>query len=395
MKLFIYKAKNLAGETVKGKMYCEDYQEFLAKIQKRGLYCIHHRETEQTRVRLKKIKTKDLAFCCRQLSAMLSSGIILVKALDILYRQQPNNVLKHIWLDIYEHVQKGRAFSDAVKMQSGVFPPYFISMICAGESSGSLDLIMDRLSEHYIKEAKMNNKIRGALIYPIILCFLSIVVVIGLFVFVLPEFMSLFEQATIPKLTQVMMAIVNGIKSNWYIIILCIIAVIFIIVYLLKMDKTRIKIDKKLIEIKFISKLVIKIYENRFARTLSSLYSSGIPMVECIEHSVAVLGNKYIKKRFDEVIYDIKQGDALSSAIQKTNIFDSMFCSIIYVGEESGSLDKILLKMSDYYEDEAESAIQRLVAIIEPMLIIFLGIFVGLIIASILPALYSSLGSIK
>ena len=144
-----------------------------------------------------------------------------------------------------------------------------------------------------------------------------------------------------------------------------------------------------------IGKLVIKIYENRFSRTLSSLYSSGIPMVECIEHSVAVLGNSYITKRFKEVIDNVKQGEALSEAILKINVFDSMFCSIIYVGEESGSLDEILLKMSDYYEDEAESSIQRLISMLEPVLIIILGVFVGLIVASILPALYSSLGSIQ
>lgn len=396
MKKFIYKAKNLGGEAVNGTIYCEDYHEFLIKIHDRGLFCIHHREIDEEKAgNQKKIKIKNLAFSCRQLSAMLSSGVTLVKALDILYNEQPSNTLKHIWLDVYEHVQKGRSFSDAISMQRGAFPPYFISMICAGESSGSLDVIMERLSEHYLKEAKMDNKIKGALIYPIVLSLLSITVVLGLFIFVLPKFMLLFEQSTLPPLTRVMMSIVNCLKNYWYIFLLFIGAIIFFIIYYLKIDKTRIKFDKHILKMKVIGNLVKKIYQNRFSRTLSSLYSSGIPMVECIEHSVAVLNNLYISKRFEEVIDDIKQGDALSAAILKTNIFDSMFCSIIYVGEESGSLDEILFKMSDYYEDEAESAIQRLVAMLEPLLIIILGVFVGLIVASIFPALYSSLGSIK
>lgn len=396
MKMFTYKARNISGEIVKGKMYCEDYHDFLIKIYDRGLYCIqHHKIDENNEKKLSKIKTKNLAFCCRQLSAMLSAGVTLVKALDILYNEQSNKRLKQIWLDIYEHVQKGRSFSDAIKIQSEVFPSYFISMISAGESSGSLDTIMERLSEHYLKEAKMDNKIKGALIYPIVLSILSIVVVLGLFIFILPKFMLLFEQATLPPLTKAMIGIVDCIKKYWYIFILCIIAIVLFVVYSLKIEKTRIKFDKHIIKMRAIGKLVVKIYENRFARTLSSLYSSGIPMVECIELSVAVLGNLYISNRFKEVIDNVKQGEALSEAILKINVFDSMFCSIIYVGEESGSLDEILLKMSDYYEDEAESAIQRLVSMLEPLLIIILGVFVGLIIASILPALYSSLGSIN
>lgn len=396
MKMFTYKAKNISGEIVKGEMYCEDYHDFLVKIYDRGLYCIHHSEVDENKgKKAKKISTKNLAFCCRQLSAMLSAGVTLVKALGILYNEQPNGKLKQIWLDIYEHVQKGRAFSDAIKIQSDVFPLYFISMVSAGESSGSLDTIMERLSEHYLKESKMDNKIKGALMYPIILSVLSILIVTGLFIFILPKFMLLFEQSTLPPLTKVMMGIVNCIKNKWYIFILGIISIILIIIYSLKIEKTRIKIDRHLIKMNLIGKLVIKIYENRFARTLSSLYSSGIPMVECIEHSVAVLGNRYISSRFKEVIDNVKQGEALSEAILKIDVFDSMFCSIIYVGEESGSLDEILLKMSDYYEDEAESSIQRLISMLEPVLIIILGVFVGLIVASILPALYSSLGSIQ
>ena len=140
---------------------------------------------------------------------------------------------------------------------------------------------------------------------------------------------------------------------------------------------------------------MVKIYTSRFARTLSSLYSSGIPMVECLERSSAILNNSYIDEQFKTVVDEVKQGETLSSSIQRTEIFESMFCSIIYVGEEAGALDDILAKTSDYYDEEADSAVQRLVGMLEPVMIIVLGIMVGLIVASVLPALYDSFENIE
>ena len=396
MKTFVYKAKNTNGEVISGRMQCEDYNEFLTKIHDRELFCMSHREVDEAQAKaLKKLKTKDLAFSCRQLSAMMSAGVTLVKSLNILYKQQPTNSLKQIWLDIYEEVQKGKAFSEALKIQNGVFPDFFISMVSAGESSGSLDIVMERMSEHYLKESKTQNKIKGAMIYPIVLLSLSLVIVTGLFIFILPKFMSLFDEDTLPPLTKFMMGFVDLTKHYWYIFIIGIVAIVVWIIYSLKVPKFRIKFDEAILKMRPIGALIGKVYTGRFSRTLSSLYSSGIPMVECIERSVAVLGNSFISMKFERVVEDVKQGDSLSVAIARSEVFDSMFCSIIYVGEESGALDDILSKISDYYEDEADSAIQKLVSLLEPALIIFLGVIVGLIVASILPALYSSMGSIK
>lgn len=396
MKTFTYTAKDGAGNTIKSNMVCEDYNEFLQKINEKGLFCMSHKELEVKESKnLHKFNTKELAFNCRQLSAMMSAGLTLVKSLDILFREQDKVGAKQVWREIYEDVQKGQSFSESLSAQKGAFPAFLISMVGAGESSGSLDSVMQRMSDHYAKESRMSNKIKGALTYPIILLVLSLVIVIGLFTIILPQFMNMFDADNLPALTKVMMGIVEWGKQYWFIVVGVVIAIILGIIYALKVPKIRLKFDRFLIKGPGFGKLVVKIYTGRFARTLSSLYSSGIPMVECLERSSSVLGNSYITKSFETVVDEVKQGEPLSQSIQRTGIFDSMFCSIVFVGEESGALDDILVRSSEYYEDEADSAISKLVTYIEPIMIIFLGIMIGLIIASILPAMYTMFEDIK
>ncbi|MBP1565111.1 MAG: type II secretion system F family protein [Oscillospiraceae bacterium] len=344
-----------------------------------------------------KFKTKDLAFNCRQLSAMLSSGLTLVKALDILSKEQENDKAKRIWIDIYEQVQKGESFSTALEMQGDAFPPFLKSMVNAGESSGSLDVVMKRMEAHYDKENKMNNTIKGAMIYPIILLVLAVAVVIVIFTFIMPVLQPLFgdDYTKLNVIAQFLLKVSDFLKSKWYILIIVAIGLFFGIRYALKVPSVRYKFDMYKITAPKIGPLMVKIYTARFARTLSSLYSSGIPMVECLERSSAILNNAYISDKFDQVISEVKQGEPLSAAITRTEIFESMFCSIIFVGEEAGALDEILEKSADYYDEEADSAVQRLVSLLEPVMIIFLGVVIGLILAGVYPAIYDSLNGLE
>lgn len=395
MKSFSYTAKDAMGNASKGVISAETEQEFLEKIRDRGLFCTSHAEVSSSKSKsIHKFKTKELAFNCRQLSAMLSSGLTLVKALDILCREQPTEAAKAVWLDIYENVQKGESFSTSLTMQDGAFPQFLISMVNAGESSGSLDVIMQRMSDHYANENALNNKIKGALIYPIILGVLSVAVVILLFVFVLPALFDMFDPESMPALTKAMVAISNFLINQWYIMVGIVAVLAGAGLYMSRLPATKAKLDRFKLTGPGFGKLVVKIYTGRFARTLSSLYSSGIPMVECLQRASAVLNNSYISEKFEDVIAEVKQGEPLSASIQRTEIFESMFTSIIYVGEESGALDEILSRTAEYYEEEAESAVQRLVTMIEPIMIIFLGVVVGLIVASVLPALYSGFDDI-
>ena len=396
MKSFSYTGTTPAGKQVKGTINAEDERDFMSQINAKGLTNLKYEEKDiESSKTIKKFSTKDLAFNCRQLAAMLTSGLTLVKALDILSKEQPNEQAKQVWQSVYENVQKGESFSSSLELYEGVFPDFLISMVNAGEVSGSLDVIMQRMSDHYAKENKMNNTIKGAMTYPIILGIMAIAVVIGMFTFIMPTFAGMYENPDdMPAFTKIMMAFSSSLTHYWFVYILAIAGLVFAITYVMKIPSTRLKWDKFIIKAPTIGPLVVKIYTARFARTLSSLYSSGIPMVECLRRSSAILGNRYIDECFENVVDEVKQGETLSSSIQRTEIFDSMFCSIIFVGEEAGALDTILSKTAEYYDEEADSAVGRLVSLLEPVMIIIMGIAVCCLLLAVFPALYGSMESI-
>ena len=397
MKSYSYIAQDARHKQVKGVINAENEQEFMQKIKEKGLFVKDYSESASGDAKsLYKFDTKELSFCCRQLSAMLTSGLTLVKAIDILTKEQENEKARAIWQDVYENVQKGESFSSTLEMHAGSFPDFLISMVGAGESSGSLDIIMTRMSDHYAKENKLKNTVKSAMVYPIILLVLCIVIVIFLFTKIMPTFIAMYEDpSTMPFLTKVMKAISDFLIHYWYVLIAIVAGLVFGISYALKVPDLRLKFDRMLLKGPGFGPLITKIYTGRFGRTLSNLYSSGIPMVECLEKSSRILGNSYVDQKFEGVIDEVKQGESLSAAITRTEIFEPMFCSVIYVGEEAGALDTILEKSADYYEEESDSAVQRLVGMVEPILLIFMGLIIGMVVVGIYPALYGSFESIE
>jgi type IV pilus assembly protein PilC len=396
MKTFTYVAKDTSGKTIKGTYEAEDAQEVLDKIHEQGLFCVSYAENlGSSKKSSHKFKTKELSYCCRQLAAMMTSGLTIVKALDILYKEEENKGAKEIWRSVYEDVQKGQNFTEALEARRGCFPDFMISMVDAGETSGTLDLTMQRLSDFYANSNKLNNKVKSAMMYPIILGVLCIVMVIGMFTFIMPTFAGLMEEDEMPALSRALFGISDFFKAKWYIILIAVVVVVIAWIYALKVESVRLKFDYFKIKMPVVGKLMVKIYEGRFARTLSSLYSSGIPMVDALERSSHILGNAYVDKMFLQVVDEVKQGSPVSTALTKTEIFEGMFCSIIYVGEESGALDDILVKTADYYEEEADAAVTRLVGLLEPLLIIFMGLCIGLCLAGIFPLLYGGIGGLE
>lgn len=397
MKKFSYKATDVNGKTVRGQETAEDYQELSAKLLERKLYLTEYRDlgaNEASDVKYK-FKTKDVSFIARQLASMTSAGLSLVRALYILQEQQENKKAKAVLLDIYEEVQKGKSFSDVLKSKPGVFPNLFVAMVSAGEASGTLDSMLTRVSDHYANENKTGNKAKSAMVYPIILLVLMLAVIIVMFTTILPQFGSMMDPEDMAPLSRAMLSFSDSLINYWYVYIIVVIALILVIVILLRTPATRLRADQLVLRIPKVGKLVSTIYTGRFARNMSNLYGAGLQMVDCIEKSVSVLGNSYVTARFQEVINSIKLGESMSKAIEKTEIFEGMFTSIIYVGEESGTLDTILAKAADYYEEEADSAITKLVGMMEPLLIIIMGIAIGCVLAAIFPMLYGSMTNIS
>lgn len=396
MKNFTYVAKDTAGKTMKGTMEAEDAQEVLDKIHEQGWFCISYSEAlGGTKKNTYKFSTKALAFSCRQLAAMMTSGLTIVKALDILYKEEENKGAKETWLGVYEDVNKGSTLTEALTQRAGTFPDFFISMVDAGETSGTLDVTMQRLSEYYANSNKLNNKVKSAMMYPIILGVLCVAMVIGMFTFIMPQFAGMMSEEEMPALSKALFAFSDFIKARWYVLIGALVVIIVGWIYALKVESVRLWFDRVKIKMPAVGPLMVKIYEGRFARTLSSLYSSGISMVECLERSSRILNNAYVDKCFIQVVDEVKQGAPLSQSLTRTEIFEGMFCSIIYVGEESGALDDILEKTADYYEEEADAAVGRLVGMMEPIMIIIMGVAIGLCLAGIFPMLYGGMEGVE
>ncbi|MBD5111990.1 MAG: type II secretion system F family protein [Ruminococcaceae bacterium] len=395
MNKFSFVATDTSGKTIRGSEMAEDYKDLQVKLKERKLYVTSYRDLGQGGNDVKyKFKVKEVSFISRQLASMSAAGLSLVRALYILQDQQENKKAKAVLLDIYEEVQKGKAFSDVLRSKPGVFPEMFVSMVAAGEASGTLDDMFARLSDHFANSNKTANKVKSAMVYPVILFVLLIAVIILLFVAVLPSFAGMMPEEEMSGLSKALLAFSDSLVNQWYVYVIVIVAIIVVFMMLMKTPKTRLKMDEYLLKIPKVGKLVATVYTGTFARNMSNLYGAGLQMVECIEKSISVVNNMYVRKRFEEVVDSIKLGEGMSNAIEKTGIFEGMFTSIIYVGEESGTLDTILRKAAEYYEEEADSAIGKLVSMMEPLMIIIMGIAIGFFLAGMFPLLYGGMMNI-
>ncbi len=397
MKKFSYVATDVNGKLVRGQEMAEDYQELQQKLKERNLYCTKYRDLgANDAVDVKyRFKTKEVSFISRQLASMTSAGLSLVRALHILQEQQENKKAKAVLLDIYEEVQKGKSFSDVLYTKPGVFPDMFVSMVAAGEASGTLDQILIRVSDHFANANKTGNKVKSAMVYPIILLVLALAVVVLMFTMILPIFAKNMTAEDMSPLTAAMMAFSDSLVNYWYVYVIVIFVLIFLFWVGRRTPSIKLKMDQLVLKIPKVGKLVATIYTGRFARNMSNLYASGLQMVDCIQKSVSVLGNSYVSKRFEEVVDNIKLGESMSKSIEKTEIFEGMFTSIIFVGEESGTLDTILAKAADYYEEEGDAAITKLVSMLEPLMIIIMGVAIGLVLAAIFPMLYGGMTKVQ
>ncbi len=392
MNKYSYIATDISGRSIRGTEMADDFKDLQSKLKARNLFVTSYKDLGDGVADVKyKFKTNEVSFISRQLSSMTSAGLSLVRALYILQEQQENKKAKAILLDIYEEVQKGRSFSEVLKSKPGVFPEMFVSLVAAGEASGTLDAMFNRLSDHYANANKTANKIKGALVYPIVLGVLLIGVMVFLFVKIVPTFVAMMDPNDLTAISKALIAVSDSLINYWYVYLIVIFALIVTVKILNKVPSTKYKIDEFKLKMPKVGKLVGKIYTGSFARNMANLYGAGLQMVECIEKSVAVINNTYVQERFKEVVNDIKLGEAMSKAIEKTGIFEGMFTSIIYVGEESGTLDTILEKTADFYDDEADSAIARLVAMMEPLMVIIMGIAIGFFLAGVFPMLYGGM----
>lgn len=334
------------------------------------------------------VKKKDLAIFCRQFYTMINAGIGIVKCLDILEVQTGNKTLKKTIGALYEDVQKGYALSEAMNKHKKAFPDILISMVEAGEVSGNLDTIMERMAVHFEKENRLENKVKSALIYPIALIIVSVAVVIFMIIAVLPTFVGMFDgsDTPLPGPTRFLIALSNNLQTFWYIHLGIIGLVVFGLLYFMSTEDGKRFFDNLKIKIPGIKVTNTKIITSRFTRTLSTLMSSGIPLLQSMEVVGRVVNNKIIQERLIQAVEDLRKGVPLSRAVKDVDVFPPMVDSMLKIGEESGSLDEILYKTADFYDEEVEMSLQKMTTLIEPILLVCMAVVIGfIVIAMALP----------
>jgi type IV pilus assembly protein PilC len=394
MKSYHITAVDAKGKTIEDIVSADSTQELVQLIKGKQLFLLDYKEGISTSDSITKLKIKSLVVFSRQLGTMIASGIPIIQSLDMLQSKADNNKARQIFRNIYEEVQKGNSLSKAMQLQKGAFPELLTNMVVAGEMGGTLDQSLKRMSEHYEKEQKLNNKIRTASIYPAILGFVSIAVILMLVTFVLPTITGMFDPENIPWTTKIILGFSDFITSNWVAILATIFVLVVGIRLALKIPKVKIEFDKTKLYLPIFGSLNSTIYSARAARAMASLYSSGVQTIDMLETTSRVLNNAYLEDKFFGVIEEVTKGELISKAIQNTGEFDTMLASMIFIGEESGSLGDILNSTADYFDNEADSALARMIAMMEPIMLIVLGVIIGFIVVSIIQPIFQMYESI-
>ena len=303
---------------------------------------------------------------------------------------------KKIYLDVIVLLKQGVSLSEAMEEQGRAFPELLINMFKSAEMSGTLDKTANRMATHYEKEVYLNGKIKSAMMYPIVLGCVALVGMLFIVGYVIPQFEVLFARMeSLPLFTMIIMAISSFISNYWYILIAGIALLIAMIRYLLSIEIIRYKYDRLKIKLPYIGNLLKTIYTARFARTLSSLYTSGLPIVSSLDVGKKTISNKYIESQFVDVQRSLKAGESLSQALRKVDGFQIKLISSIEVGEEAGNLDTMLISISDALDYEAEMAITKLVSILEPLMIVLMGVVVAVIVIGVILPIYNSYATIE
>lgn len=344
-----------------------------------------------------KLKIPVVADFCRQLGTLLRAGVSLARAISIIAEEHGlKPEVKALYTDIMVTIRQGVPLSDALERQGQVFPELLINMIRSGEANGTMDQTTLRMADYYEKQHKLNGKVKSAMLYPKILSFLLVGVVIFIMIYLVPQFQEIFDDMeTLPIPTVILLGISSAFKNHWVTILIGVIVAWLAMHFILKVPMVRYQIDHFKLMFPYVGGLLRKIYTARFARTLCSLYSSGIPIVLALQTSSDTIGNMYIQAQFKEVIARVRSGEALSTVLLGVDGFQKKLASSIMVGEETGSLDDMLNSIADNLDFEAEKALERLVALSEPVLIILMAVVIAFVVIAVILPIYESYSNIE
>lgn len=406
MPVYQYIAFNRKGKKVKGIITADGPVSARMRLSQESIYPLELKElsrVEKSKRRswgisiFQRIDPQEITTALRQLSTLVSSGLPLIDCLNGLIEQIENQRLKTIFTQIREKVVEGNSLSQAISYHPHIFGEIYVNMIRAGENSGALDIILERLADFSERRMKLKRRIESSLAYPLFLIFISTVIVIFLMSFVMPKVISIFEgmKLALPLSTRILIFFTHFMRSYWPLVILGIILAISIPYIYIRTEKGRVLWDTLRLKIPLLGKLHQKASIARFTRTLSLLLQSGIPLVDALEISRHSAGNRIIERGIEEVIRQVGEGKDLATPLKNTGRFPPVVIQLIRAGEQSGELEKMLSKAADLYEDEVDTTVQYLTRVLEPGVILFMGVVVGFIVMAILLPIFDISGGIK
>ncbi|MDK0618532.1 type II secretion system F family protein [Clostridium perfringens] len=401
MANFKYKAINSEGQRIEGSQSADSESQVREMLLSNQYYPLSiEKENSKNKSSFsfnRKVKLKDIAVFCRQFYVMLDSGLSIGKALNILIEQGEKPKIRDALIGVNGDLKRGETLANSMRKRKDVFPNLLTSMIDAGERSGNLDIILKRMAEYYEKETKIRGKIKSAMIYPIVLGVVAIIAITFILTFVMPTFVQMFEENNVdlPTSTKMVLGTSKMLGKYGIIIFLILVTAIILLGKYLKSEEGQYKLSVINLKIPVIKKLTQKIIVSRFTRTMGIVSSSGMSLVTSLEIVASVVGNKIAEKELLKVKEKVLKGEGLGDSIMKIKIFPPMLASMVKVGEEAGSLDSILDKTADFYDDELEREIQTATALIEPAMIVVMGIIIGFLLISILTPMFKMYNSIS
>ena len=335
------------------------------------------------------ISSENLVMFTRQLSAMISAGVPLLRALGSLQSHSDNNAEKAVIATLYNDIQGGMALGDALAKHPGSFNDVYVNMVRAGEAAGILDDILKRLALQQEKSATLRKKIKSAMTYPMVLVVITIGAFFGLMIFVIPQIGTIIKDlggpdAELPGLTKAMLAISDAITSYWYIVLPILVGIVYAVLRYIKTPYGKRQFHALILKVPAVNIIVRKVAVARFARTFSALMGAGVAVIEALDVTARAIGNKVYEEALADAASKVQNGDTLSSIIEKSSLFPPIVAQMLAVGEETGETAKVLVKVADFYEEEVDVAIDGMSAIIEPVMIVFMGSMVGVIAASVM-----------
>ncbi len=395
MAQYKYKATDKKGKRIKGTMNAADETELQQRLHEQDVFLISAKETGRNRFS-RQLKPKVLADFSRQLSTLVSAGVTLVRAINIIAAGESVKPRERaIYNDILKQLRQGIPLSDAMEAQNGAFPTLMIYMYRSAESSGNIDQVTMQMAEHYEKTHRLESKLSSSMTYPKILGVMILGVIIIITKYILPQFADLFNMMPeLPTSTRILMGFSDFIQDYWIGVIIGAALLVVLIKAILMNRKARVVWSRAKIKAPMFGKLNKTICTSRFARTLSSLYAAGIPVVSCLQIARKTIGNDYMDDQFDKIIPFVRAGNNLSDGLDMADGFVHKMTDSIRVGEETGQLDNMLRSTADSLEYDADIAISKLVSYVEPLMLIIMGIIVAFVLVSVLSAMYGSYSAI-